>query len=306
MKQRLSAGKAAAICYADVFDFPLSREELIKFQISNFSPQINPKIRVSHLKTKGAYYFLKGREKLVALRKKRESWSHGKIALAMHTAKLLSIVPTIQMVAVTGGLAMNNCDKDDDIDFLIIAKSGTMWTTRFLSVLLLELLGKRRRPFEQSASNKICLNMFIDDSHLKVPEKEQDIFSAHEVAQIKVLWSREGTKDRLWKENRWVNKFLPHYKASNSKSQINPKLLAIKLKQKNSLILHWHLKFIWILNSGIWNLSEKILKSAQLFYMKSRRTNEVIKEGYLRFHPKDARDWIIPEFEKRLEQIGLK
>ena len=54
------------------------------------------------------------------------------------------------------------------------------------------------------------------------------------------------------------------------------------------------------------NFIELGLELFQLTYMKSRRTNEVVRDGYLRFHPKDARKWILKKYKRNLQKYGLE
>lgn len=290
MERKFTPGMVAAIYYADVFSYPLTKNQALEFAISSHL-FISKKFNSSNYFTKYGYYFLKGREKNVLLRNKREKWSKEKLQIAQSVANYLRFIPTVYMVVVTGALAMENCDLHDDIDLLIISKRGTVWMTRFFAILLVELLGKRRRPNDAQTSNKICLNMFIDEEHLEVPKKEQDIFSAHEVAQVKILWSREKVDQKFWKENSWITKYLPNFRNQGS---------SIKESKKTKRQIPWTLNFDPL------TLGEYMLKQVQLFYMKQRRTNEVIKDGYLRFHPNDAREWILREYKKRLAMIGLK
>jgi hypothetical protein len=45
---------------------------------------------------------------------------------------------------------------------------------------------------------------------------------------------------------------------------------------------------------------EPFAKFIQLWYMRGHRTNEVISDTTLRFHPKDARAWVKRKLEVRL------
>jgi len=107
---------------------------------------------------------------------------------------------------------MGNSDLNDDIDLLMVSRKNRLWLTRLLTVLLVELIAKRRHPGDKDVKDKICLNMFLDEEHLRVPQKEQDLFSAHEVCQMKVLWEKEGIYKKFIRENKWVKKFLPNWK----------------------------------------------------------------------------------------------
>lgn len=294
----MTPGEIAAICYADIFDYPLSRSEIKKFQINCHSGPLR-RIEASRragirkpeddIKTKDNYFFLQGRAQIVQLRQKREKWSSEKLKVAQKIANYLRYIPTIQMIAVTGALAMNNCDQDDDIDILVITKPKAIWTTRFFAILTLELLGKRRRPNDISASNKICLNMFIDEDHLGVPIKERDIFSAHEVAQVKVIWGNNEIDRKFWMENEWIKNYLPNVVVQLAGH-------ATKSNQIVSKKVH---------QGGPLQITEHFFKYIQLWYMKNKRTTEIIKNGYLRFHPKDARKWILKAYKERLRKVGL-
>lgn len=202
------------LAYADVFDYSLTAQEIYRFliakkRISNFSLKQDLK-KLPQVSQKQGFYYLKNREKTVLLRRKREQWSREKLKIAKQVASWLKLIPTIKMVAITGALAMNNSDKRDDIDFFVVTSANRLWLSRGMIVTFLCLTGLYRRP--NKIKNKICPNMLLDEEHLKIPKKEQDLFSAHEVCQLKLLWNRNETYKRFIKENQWVKKFLPNWK----------------------------------------------------------------------------------------------
>ncbi len=277
----------ATLFYADIFDYPLTKEELYKFLINSGESNldkggiINEIIKNdARLGTDNKYIFLKGRDEIVAKRQKRERWSKEKIKIAAVAAGWLKLIPWVRLVGVTGGLALLNSDSEDDIDILIVSKRNRLWLTRLASVLLLEALGRRRRPDDREVCNKICLNMFLDEDHLAVSPRERDLFSAHEVCQLKILWDKEGIGEKFLWENRWIKKFLPN---------------SIFLKQKNNIKI-----------SKSSNFFEQLAKKIQLWYMRKRRTTEVISDGVIRFHPRDARRWILNDYDKKLKQFDLE
>lgn len=210
------------IVYADIFEYPLSEKEIYRFLISNFqfsrhavgqaisNFQKNLENLNSKIQKKNNLYFLKGREEIVEIRQKREKESEKKIKITQRIANLLKFIPTIKLVGITGALAMNNANKDDDIDFLIITAKDRLWITRGLVVVLLRILGIYRRP--NKIKDKICPNMFLDESHLLIPKQEQDLFIAHEVCQLKPLWNKNQMYNQFIKQNLWVKKYLTNWK----------------------------------------------------------------------------------------------
>lgn len=195
------------LVYADIFDYPLKKEEIQKWLIAggNLKSQISKLVQEEN-----GFYFLKGRENLVELRRKRERQSREKIKLAEKVAGILRKIFWIKMIGITGALAMKNSDKEDDIDLFIITSKNRLWLTRGLIVTFLRFFGLYRRPGK--IKDKICPNMLLDEKHLAVPKNEQDLFSAHEVCQLKVIWDKDGIYQKFLKENQWVRQFLPNWK----------------------------------------------------------------------------------------------
>lgn len=273
----------ATLCYADVFDYPMTEREIWKYLIGK--PTTLDKFR-SSLKSllvnkrvfqKDHLYTLPKRVLLVKLRKNRERIAKGKITLAKKAARILSFIPTIKLVGVSGALAMHNAPGDDDIDFFLITSPHTLWTTRILATLLLDLLRLRRKPRDTKYRNKICLNMFMDRKKLQLPKREQDLYSAHEVAQLKALVNKTHVYEDFLRENSWAKRFLPHAFAITKH-------------------LH-HQRDRW------WNIlgfAEPFCKWLQLGIMQKRRTREITTDTLLKFHPVDARERVMGKYHKRI------
>lgn len=292
MRKLLEEAVLKTLAYADIFNYPLKKEEIWQWLIvgsgikkQELGTSIQDFHRAALISCRQGYYFLSGREKIAHLRQVREKWSQEKWQKAQKISRLLKIIPTVKMVAVTGNLAVKNCDKDDDIDLLIIASGGTLWLTRLLATFLLEVLGQRRHPGQTEIRNKICLNMFLDEDHLGVSSSEQDLYTAHEVVQLEPLWSRGQTYQNFLAQNLWVKNYLPN-------ALRETKILGFKdIKRKRSLF------------SIFLSPLEKLSQWLQLKYMAHHRTSEVIRPGIIRFHPQDARGWILKEYQKRLQNL---
>jgi predicted nucleotidyltransferase len=204
------------LSYTDIFDYPLTLPELHQFLIeqkASINDLAKALTETKEVAQDGQFFFLKKRPKIVQIRQKRFEWSQNKLKIAKQVAKYLKLIPFIKMVAVTGNLAMNNAEERDDIDLLIVTSQNRLWLTRLFTVFLVELVANRRHPYDQEVKDKICLNMFLAENHLQVPKKEQNLFSAHEVFQAKLLWERERTYQKFLKANQWAQKYLPNWKA---------------------------------------------------------------------------------------------
>jgi len=270
----------ATISYADIFDYPLTEEE-----VRIWLPYVHKYSRRSLKKMYSSYHFGRGQ---FETRKKRAVWSADKWVYARRVAKLLKIIPTIKLIGITGGLTRFNARDADDIDFLIITAPKTLWVTRGFSTILLDLFRLRRRPSDTKLRNLICLNMFMDEDGLMVPLKEQDLFTAHEVLLMTPLWERDGAYRKFLQANRWVRRFLPN--AWGKRNQELDESYSLPLIHASGFLLQ---------------LIEPVAQFIQLRYMNSRRTTEVISDKVIRFHPRDARVWIKRELKERLTRANV-
>jgi len=207
------------LAYADIFDYPLKAVEIHHFLLSKrgvslakVSLELKQLLREKKIGGDGFYFFLKGRKKLIGIRKGRLKFGRKKFVIAQRAANWLRLVPGLKMVAVSGALAMENAQADDDIDFLMVTAGKRLWLTRLLVVALMELVAKRRRPEDKRVKDKICLNLFLDEDSLSFPKNEQNLFSAHEICQIKLLWSKKGIYQKFISQNQWVKEYLPNWK----------------------------------------------------------------------------------------------
>lgn len=272
-----------AISYADIFDYPLTREEVRLWAPYRL-------IRTPLAEFQG--WFPRRYTHLTALRKQREAWSKEKWVQAQRGASILKLIPTLTLVGATGGLARDNAKEDDDIDFLLITAPRTLWMTRALSTILLDIFRLRRQPNDTKVRNLICLNMFMSEDGLAVPPEERDLFTAHEVLLMRPLWERGGAYQKFLSANQWVKRFLPN--AWEEKCQ----MIEDKWPIPREKISIW--RVVWR-----WNILESLAKAFQLWYMRKRRSTEVVSDTLIRFHPHDARIWIKRALGRRLAKYNI-
>lgn len=290
MSLSLSDYLYATVAYADIFDYPLTGDDLY-FRCIKKIPGRTLRTKPVPGVSKTQYLMhLKGRQAIIETYRTRHEQSKKKWILARSVARKLQIIPTIYLTGVTGGLAVNNAARQDDIDLFFITAKKTVWITRLLVTLLVGISSKRRKPGDIHVNDSICLNMFISDDAMRVPAHEQDLFSAHEVLQMEPVWSRRDTYRRFLQANIWVKEFLP---------------IAWNIKQvgrnQHPKISHWWTRVA----RSMLRLLDAPAKFIQLWYMRKRRTTEIISDSVLRFHPRDARVWIRKAFEKRLKTRNI-
>ncbi|MCL5438518.1 MAG: hypothetical protein M1268_00835 [Patescibacteria group bacterium] len=270
------------LIYSDIFDYPLTFEEIWKFLISE--KKINKKEFFKNLKNlpspiskKDKFYFLENRDSIIQKRIEKEKESEIKLRIAKKVVSYLSKIPTVLLIGISGTVAMKNADKKEDIDLFVITKKNTLWMTRFFIMFLLEILGLRRKRNDQSVENKICVNMLIDESAIYFEKNRQDLYTAHEIAQMKPVFDRDKTYQKFLASNSWVNKFLPN--AINTKG--------LKYKDTNKK------------NRGLF---DSFFKKVQLWYMKKHRTKEVILDHLIAFHPVDVKNKTLLMYNAKIKK----
>lgn len=197
----------SAVIYADLFDYPLSCEEIHRFlpghraPLSTVQDQIasHPLLR-ERLSSLPPYWFLADRDHLVSLRRQREAFASELWPLAWRYGHWMAAMPFVRLVAITGSLTMNNvASAGDDVDFMIVAQSGRVWLARGLAILVVRLA--------ERAGIELCPNYVIAESTLQIGDPS--FFTAHELAQIVPLFG-VSTYHRLMDSNRWMAQFLPN------------------------------------------------------------------------------------------------
>ncbi|MEK9147268.1 MAG: hypothetical protein AAB639_03660 [Patescibacteria group bacterium] len=294
----LSESILATLAYHDIFDYPLKVDEVHKYLIAAKSSLSSVQEVLRELKVLGiigerhGYFFLKNRPNLVAARLQRAKYSHAKLKRAKLYSKLLTLIPTVQLIAISGALAMENSHKKDDIDLVLISKKNTLWTTRFLANILLFPF-KRKPQTDSTTDNKACLNLFLDEGDLTI--NPQNLYFAHEIAQMKPLWDKETTYSRFIKANIWIHKYLPNWQPESSQLSVHS-----SRKVKPSTVNRFSPE-----NETQPSAVENFLRNFQLWYMRKKVSTEKIGEHQLFFHPSDTPEWVLKQYRKSIKRLKI-
>lgn len=282
----------ATLAYHDIFNYPLTEEEIHKYLVENKAKEKTVELHLKKLLdlkmislSKG-YFCLKGREVIIPIRLKRKKASRAKYKKAKTYAQILKAIPQIKLVALTGALSMENSTAKDDIDYAIITQKGQLWTARLGANLLLAPF--KRWPGSKTQKDRVCLNLFLSENSLKI--RTQNLYIAHEIAQLKPIWQRGNTYSSYVKANSWVKNYLPNWKADFTGS--NSKKVG-KLEKQSKIISH------------VLTQLEYFSKKFQLSYMQSKITTEQIGEGQLFFHPSQTQNWVLGQYQKKLKQLHI-
>lgn len=203
----LSAALMRTIFYFDIFDFPLQFEELFRYCQEHAAPVHEVKIALNGLVEAGwlmeekDFFFLPGREFVVQRRIEGAQRVPGAMQKALCYSRIIAAFPFVQCICISGSLSKGYMDERSDIDYFVIAKAGRLWLCRTLLVLF-------RKIFLLNSHQYFCLNYFIDDNILSIPD--HNLFTATELAFVIPVYNPE-LYEKLMQENTWLIHYYPNY-----------------------------------------------------------------------------------------------
>lgn len=258
-----------SLAYHDIFNFPLNKLELVKW----YSKLKNSKTQKLQIIQKNNFYFINGRQNIIKNRIENEKYSQKKLKIAKKAAILILKIPTILFVGITGSLAMLNADKNSDIDLMIITKANTLWITRLYCYIIIWLNGyKTRHPKSKLEKDKLCINLWLDESDLIWDKKDRNIYTAHEIAQIIPLVNKDKTYEKFLFKNKWILSYWPN---------------AMKIQNHELRITNNTKNLLYIIHNTLFKVIEYLVFKIQYQYMKPKITREIITSKRAIFHPND-------------------
>jgi hypothetical protein len=195
-----------ALAYFDIFNYPLSQEEIYDFLDEPVTKEVVMATLLQLVEEKrifslGNFYSLQAD---VALHTRRTMGNH-KAEILLRTAYkvggFLYQFPFVRGIGISGSLSKNFADQHTDIDFFIITRSNRLWIARTLMHLFKKL------TFITGHQHWYCMNYYIDEEALRI--EEQNIFTATELITL-IPVCGNGTMDKFYHQNNWVAEYFPH------------------------------------------------------------------------------------------------
>ncbi|MBI4491795.1 MAG: hypothetical protein HY690_03270 [Chloroflexi bacterium] len=189
----------AALVYADLFDYPLRAEEVRRFLPGCPATGSEVGAALADWPSRLGLHFLPGREHLVELRLARAQWAAATLPEARRYGRLLWSLPFVEMVGLTGSLAVRNADPGEDLDFMLVTRPGRLWTVRALTIGVVRLARLR--------GVCLCPNYLLASRALAL--RQRSLFVAHELAQLVPLHGFAAYR-ALLAANPWALELLPN------------------------------------------------------------------------------------------------
>lgn len=300
------------LAYHAVFQFPLTPQELSHYLICRrpiSKPVLDQAIRrliaSGSIRDQDGYLCLNQDSDndsrfLLFDRQNKQLFTKRKLVIAQRAAAVLERVPWVKMVAVTGGLSMENVRQDDDIDLMVVTTTNRLWITRLVAVFLVSFLFKRRKPLRADTlrvaphKDELCMNLWLDESALSIPKNKRSLYIVHELAQMKPLINIDTTYERMMQANRWGGKFL-----ANAWREIKGQRLKAEGQRKEDAGQNP----VGILK--LFNLLNLLAFRLQLWYMRSKMTTERVALHSAFFHSGNRNRDVLMAYQKVLDTFGI-
>ena len=205
MDYSLSALKT--IVYFDLFDYPLTMEEIGLFMDRRSSAdeldQALLRLKESGLIfSHGKYYSVKNAPSLVKRREAGNELAEHLLTKAFKISSFLYQFPFVRGIGISGSLSKNFADERADIDYFVVTKANRLWIARTLMHLFKKL------TFLVGKQHYFCMNYFVDEEALTIQEK--NLFTAVEVATL-IPVCGNGSMESFFTANAWIDYYYPNY-----------------------------------------------------------------------------------------------
>lgn len=316
----------ATLAYYDSFDWPLSafeiRERLIcplrgrkpgagtqKLGVSFYEivTLLDKSIYLKErIEQENGFFFLKGRSGLAEKRVAAMKVSEQKLRKLWRYRWVFYSVPFLEGAFVSGSCACGWADEKSDIDVLVVATKGRIWTVRLFLTLWTTFLGIRRKRGE--VADKVCLNHFVSNERLEVPFPS--LYNAQTYRCLIPLVSRNKSFELFLSRNAWMNRYFLHpLPERRAQDYVYPfsrfRLLEASMQGERIVEEFLFSSFLGdLLEYGAKRLQRFLIFQNPLTGAPGGRIRA--EDWQLEFHPESKELQTLTRYNKTLKELGLE
>lgn len=283
------------LCYFDVFDHPLTYQELAQFSDKNvdqITVELQPCFEAGLIYEFNGYLSIQERvEELVIVRTTKEDRAKHYLNKMPFYLKLMGSFPFVDAIGISGSLSKNVMHEDGDIDYFIVTQKGRLWLCRTFLIFF-------KKIFLLNSRKYFCVNYFVDIDNLEIPD--ENFFTAIEIAHLLPVLNFDRI-ETFKSSNKWSKAHVSHfnhplkgkdYKRNWRWGNIVAFILKGKLGDRLDLYFmkltykRWQKKFPDF--------------DADKFEL-TMRTNR----GVSKHHPRNFQERVLREYQERIEKIGV-
>jgi hypothetical protein len=283
------------LLYYDIFDHPLTREEIImncnidedSSAKSGILEEVTEKKLIYKL---DGYYSVRNDLSLVEKRRCGSELAAALLPKAFKMAKFISSFPFVRSVSLSGSISKDFMDDKKDIDYFIIVRPERLWLARTILILY-------KRIFLLNSYKYFCLNYFIDDEHLEIEQK--NIFTATELFTLIPVTGDECIRQFI-QANLWVKEYFHRF----------PSRDILSVTPENHSFLKKTME--WLLNNRFGNALDCLAMKLTIKFWKKKYKDDQndlfnksfrLKRYIAKYHPDNFQDLILERYRKKVNDF---
>ncbi|HYK46885.1 MAG TPA: hypothetical protein VEV83_17020 [Parafilimonas sp.] len=242
------------------------------------------------------FYSIRNDAALIERRLNGNNLAAAHMKKAQSVARLLSWLPYVRGIAISGSLSKNFADENSDLDFFIITAANRLWIVRIVYSIIYKFASLA------GVTHWFCLNYFVDELGLEI--KERNIFTAIELSTLMPVRGADVFRS-LFHTNNWVEKYLPNYMPNYSCLKEKPASIVKRLAE-------------WAMNFEYGNtLDDKLQVLFQKRFERQTTANKKSEKGLTigayeagkhicKPMPEYFQPMILKKFEERFKMVEQK
>jgi hypothetical protein len=284
------------LCYFDVFNHPLSRNELKALigadEDQAIQPVLDELLDEKRIFSSGDFFGIRDSiSDQVETRNEKESRAEKYYRKLPRYLRIIKAFPFVRGVGISGSLSKNVMHEDGDIDYFIVTAPGRLWVCRTMLILF-------KKVFLLNSRKYFCVNYFVDENNLEIADK--NFFTAIEINYLMPVYNT-SLFDEFNAENAWTKDFI---NGTSPKFRIAPLEPRKGLKKVAELFFYgaWGDRIDLFFMKRTYKRWEKKFKG---FDSKKFELTMRTNRGVSKHHPRDFQSRVLSEYKTRLNQFGL-
>ncbi|OGL74083.1 hypothetical protein A3E39_00630 [Candidatus Uhrbacteria bacterium RIFCSPHIGHO2_12_FULL_60_25] len=230
--------------------------------------------------------------RLALLAMERTALFPRKVRRARSVARWLLRNPNVRYVALANTTALAHARDLGDLDFFVVVRAGTIWSSRLLGSGVYKLLG--RLPGHTDKQDAVCLSYFVADDALDLSSHMlpgDDPYFRYWFLSLLPL-ADDGVGKSLWDANRALISRHPRaerWMLTPDLTVTRPRIRCIASDAIESLARRFQLGWF----------------PKQIVERMNRDTSVMVNDHVLKFHVDDGREAYRAAYQERLRVMGL-
>jgi hypothetical protein len=202
------------------------------------------------------------------------------------------------MIAISNVIGADNMKAESDIDLFIITEPRRIWVTRFVTVVLVKILGLR--PKLNDVKDKMCLSFFVSTEKLNLQDlmMTDDVYFYFWLTNLVPVYDKDNYYHHLIQANTWLWAKMPNWtEVMTANSSL--------VERENPVFYRKVIDFL--LGSQEVNLKKYQLRvmAPALKELMNKDTRVVVNDGVLKLISNDRREFYKNLYLKKIKENGI-